>query len=80
MCNTEPGPFMLFAPLNGAFNKLPEGALAKLVANPVDLKKLLMRHIVKGNTEYGDLKSGDYTNMEGEVLKINVSPTGLSIS
>lgn len=78
---TEAGPLMVFAPLNGAFNKLPEGALAKLIASPADLKKLLMRHIVKGNTEYGDLKSGDFTNLEGETLKITVLPgTSKSIS
>lgn len=73
MCCIEPGPFMLFAPLNGAFNKLPEGALAKLIGNPADLKKLLLRHVVKGSIEFGDLKSAELTNLDGGVLKLAVS-------
>lgn len=64
---------MIFAPINDAFRALPEGALAKLIAAPADLRKLLLRHVVKGNTSFNDLKAGELTNLDGSVLKIAVS-------
>lgn len=73
------GPFMLFAPINDAFKSLPEGSVEKLVAAPADLKKLLMRHLIKGNTQLSELKSGDVTNLDGGISKIIVSPAGTSI-
>lgn len=67
---------MLFAPLNDAFKALPEGTVAKLLATPADLRKLLLNHVVKGNTVFGDLKAGDLTNMNGGIIKVMVSSTG----
>ena len=70
----DDGPFMIFIPVNDAFKALPDGALAKLIASPADLKKLLLCHVVKGNTQLSDFKNGGVlTNMGGGTNKIAVS-------
>lgn len=45
------GPFTVFAPLNSAFEKLPEAALADLLKpeNKGSLQKVLTYHVIKGN-------------------------------
>ena len=42
------GPFTVFAPTDEAFAALPEGALEGLLANPVELAKVLTLHVVSG--------------------------------
>lgn len=46
---TEKGPFTVFAPTDEAFAKLPEGTVEKLLANPEQLKKVLLNHVVAGD-------------------------------
>lgn len=79
-CYYTDGPFILFAPTNDAFKALPDGALAKLVAAPADLKKVLSRHVVRTSGRIGDpqvpLKAGDLTNLDGTVLKVVMSASG----
>ena len=70
------GPYTLFAPVNDAFKSLPEGAIAKLTANPADLKKVLLRHVFKGSISASELKTGDLTNIDGGVCKVVVSGPG----
>ncbi|XP_057374806.1 uncharacterized protein SYNPCC7002_A0175-like [Daphnia carinata] len=67
------GPFTLFAPTNDAFKKLPEDSVAKLTANPTELKKFLLHHVVKGNIPVTELKSGDLIAMDGGISRITVS-------
>lgn len=57
---SEPGPFTVFAPSNGAFSKLPAGALQSLTqpANKAKLQGLLAYHVVPGNVMAADLKDG----------------------
>ena len=45
------GPFTVFAPTNGAFNKLPEGTVATLLepANKSTLTNILTYHVLSGN-------------------------------
>lgn len=42
------GPFTMFAPTNDAFAKIPEDALAELLADPEALSVILLRHGVPG--------------------------------
>ena len=42
------GPFTVFAPTDEAFAKLPAGTLDKLIANPEQLKAILLYHVVSG--------------------------------
>jgi uncharacterized surface protein with fasciclin (FAS1) repeats len=46
---TGKGPFTVFAPTDEAFAKLPEGTVEKLLANPEQLKKVLLNHVVAGD-------------------------------
>jgi uncharacterized surface protein with fasciclin (FAS1) repeats len=43
------GPFTVFAPTDDAFAKLPAGTLDKLLANPEQLKAILLYHVVAGD-------------------------------
>jgi len=42
------GPFTVFAPTDAAFARLPAGTLESLLANPAELKKILLYHVVPG--------------------------------
>ena len=42
------GPFTVFAPTDAAFAKLPAGALEGLLANPEQLRAVLLYHVVPG--------------------------------
>lgn len=49
------GPFTVFAPVNGAFDKLPAGTVATLLKpeNKAMLAKILTYHVVAGNIDSG---------------------------
>jgi uncharacterized surface protein with fasciclin (FAS1) repeats len=49
------GPLTLFAPSNAAFKMLGRKRSAALVADPKELKIVLLNHIVKGKYTTGDL-------------------------
>ena len=49
------GPFTVFAPTDEAFAKLPEGALDELIANPEQLKAVLLYHVVEGKVMAADV-------------------------
>ena len=49
------GPFTLFAPSNAAFKMLGRKRSAALIADPKELKVVLLNHIVKGKYTSGDL-------------------------
>lgn len=54
------GPFTVFAPTNGAFDKVPKATLDALLtpAKKADLTKILTYHVVAGNYSSTDLKEG----------------------
>ena len=47
------GPFTVFAPVNSAFDKLPEGTVASLLKpeNKATLSKILTYHVIAGNLD-----------------------------
>ena len=49
------GPFTVFAPTDEAFAKLPEGTVEKLLANPEQLKRVLLYHVASGKVTSGDV-------------------------
>lgn len=70
------GNFTVFAPLDGAFNKLPEDKVTDLVKpeNREYLKKLLLLHVVPGTLTIDDLKKRDTLKTEaGRDIKVDVS-------
>ena len=67
---TKPGPFILFAPTNEAFEKLPPGTFDGLMDNRKnDLANILSFHIVAGSIKSSDLKDGQkLKTLAGEEL------------
>jgi len=60
------GPFTVFAPTNAAFENLPEGVLAALIANPEALTEVLLYHVAEGIA-----KSSDFDKGKNEVEMLN---------
>ncbi|MCB1182255.1 fasciclin domain-containing protein [bacterium] len=69
---TKGGPFTVFAPTDEAFAKLPEGTVAHLLANPEQLKKVLLLHVVSGKVAAADVvKLHEAESLNGEKLTID---------
>jgi transforming growth factor-beta-induced protein len=70
-------PYTLFAPTNEAFEALPEGQLAALLANPQALEQLLLNHLVAGAFESAELvSSGSVTTVAGMLLAVTGASDG----
>lgn len=57
---TNPGPFTVFAPTNGAFDKLPKGTVEGLVKpeKKTDLRRVLQYHVLVSTYQAKDFKDG----------------------
>jgi uncharacterized surface protein with fasciclin (FAS1) repeats len=82
----SPGPFTVFAPNNGAFDKLPAGTVDTLVKpeSKATLTKILTLHVVSGTYTSADLtvmagKGETLTTVEGEMLTPVMENNQLSI-
>ena len=65
------GPFTVFAPTDEAFSKLPAGTLDKLLANPDQLKAILLYHVVSGEvTGAQAAKLASAKSVNGAEIKI----------
>ena len=68
-----PGPFTVFAPTDAAFEKLPEGALEDLLADPEALKQVLLYHVVEGEvTSEQVVGLSEATTVAGIAVPISV--------
>jgi Secreted and surface protein containing fasciclin-like repeats len=71
------GPFTVFAPTDAAFEKLPEGTVAKLLKpeNKDKLISILTYHVVSGKVMSGDIagKKLKTDTVNGAMLKINAT-------
>jgi transforming growth factor-beta-induced protein len=75
------GPFTIFAPTDDAFDNLPDGVLASLLADPGALAEILTYHVVAGSLASGDVVAQSSigtvngasvaVSVEGEVVRIN---------
>jgi len=84
-----PGPFTVFAPTNGAFDKLPKGAVQTLLepANKPALTRVLTYHVVSGRYTAKDLmdaieKGGGKATLksvEGEELTVTRRGASLAV-
>ncbi len=69
----SPGPFTVFAPTDGAFAKLPEGALENLLKDKEQLKAVLLYHVVPGKAMAADVvKMTSAKTAGGAVVPIKV--------
>jgi len=69
------GPYTIFAPSDGAFEKLEKGMMDKLLEpqNRPKLADLLNNHIVSGRIGYQELRDGDkLTTVNGKKLDVQV--------
>ena len=66
------GPFTVFAPTDAAFAKLPPGTLESLLANPAQLKQVLLTHVVAGEYRAAQvLAAGTLKAVNGQELTIS---------
>jgi uncharacterized surface protein with fasciclin (FAS1) repeats len=72
-------PFTVFAPVDGAFAKLPASTTAKLRTDPQALIKLLTYHVVAGRLDPAHVV-GTQRSVEGGELKITRSGGALTVN
>ncbi|AFZ17005.1 fasciclin domain-containing protein [Allocoleopsis franciscana] len=66
------GPFTVFAPVDAAFERMPEGTLEQLLQDIPTLKKILAYHVVPGDVRSDNLVEIDEApTVEGSVLVID---------
>lgn len=66
------GPFTVFAPTDEAFAKLPAGTVEALLANPEQLKKVLLYHVVAGSVMAKDVvKLTSAETLGGQRVTVN---------
>ncbi len=73
-----PGPFTLFAPTNGAFDRLPAGVLDALLRDPAGaLTDVLLGHVAQGEVFAADVASQPTgTTLSGVEVLFNVTDFG----
>ena len=74
------GPYTVFAPTDEAFAKLPEGTVENLLANPDQLRQVLLYHVVPGRVMASDvvgLKSA--TTAQGSDVTIKLADGSVMI-
>lgn len=70
----SPGPKTVFAPVDNAFERLPEGALDRLLEDIPKLKKILTYHVVPGDVRAEDLIEIDEAEtMEGSIIVVDTT-------
>ena len=75
------GPFTVFAPTNAAFDALPEGQLAALLANKEQLAAVLTYHVVAGKVMASDVVNlTSATSVQGEPIAITASADGVKVN
>jgi len=68
------GPYTVFAPTDEAFAKLPEGTVEALLANPDQLREILLYHVVPGNVTASQVITlSSATTAQGSDLNIKVA-------
>eukprot|EP00588_Corethron_pennatum_P032424 CAMPEP_0194349758 /NCGR_PEP_ID=MMETSP0171-20130528/107267_1 /TAXON_ID=218684 /ORGANISM="Corethron pennatum, Strain L29A3" /LENGTH=776 /DNA_ID=CAMNT_0039117249 /DNA_START=92 /DNA_END=2422 /DNA_ORIENTATION=- len=69
------GPFTVFAPTDTAFNDLPAGTLATLLADPVALADILKYHVLLGAVDFSEvvkLAGEEVVTLNGATVSIAV--------
>jgi uncharacterized surface protein with fasciclin (FAS1) repeats len=70
----SPGPYTVFAPVDEAFARLPEGALDALLQDIPKLKKILTYHVVFGDVRTDNLlEIEEAPTVEGSIIVIDTS-------
>jgi uncharacterized surface protein with fasciclin (FAS1) repeats len=74
------GPYTVFAPTDEAFAKLPDGTVEKLLANPDQLREVLLYHVVPGRVMASDVVNlSSATTAQGSDLSIRLADGSVKI-
>ena len=74
------GPFTVFAPTDEAFALLPEGTVENLLANPDELRKILLYHVVPGKVKASQVVDLDSaTTAQGSDISIKIADGSVMI-
>lgn len=78
----EPGPYTVFAPIDDAFDNLPEGAVNRLMQDSGKLSAVVAYHVVPGKFTIEDAArlSSSVTTIEGGDLRVAALPTALTVN
>jgi uncharacterized surface protein with fasciclin (FAS1) repeats len=75
-----PGPFTVFAPNDAAFAKLPAGTIETLLANPDQLREILLYHVVPGKVKAAQVVGLDRaTTAQGQDVRIKVADGSVTV-
>ena len=75
------GPFTVFAPTDEAFANLPAGTVENLLANPEQLKQILLYHVVLGKVTANDVTGlSSATTVQGSDIAIAVKNGSVMIN
>ena len=75
------GPYTVFAPTDEAFAKLPEGTVEELLADPDQLRAILLYHVVPGKVMAADVVSLDSaTTAQGSDVHIMLADGSVKIN
>ncbi len=77
----SPGSFTLFAPTDAAFNALPAGLIADLLADPSgNLTQILLFHVIEGEALSSSLEDGQVIQtLYGADVTISITPDGVFV-
>jgi len=71
---SKPGAYTVFAPTNAAFAKVPKATLNALAKNPVQLKRVLLYHVVAGKVTAAQVvKLRSAKTLAGPTVRIRVT-------
>ncbi len=74
------GPFTVFAPTDEAFAKLPAGTVEHLLANPDQLREILLYHVVPGRVMAADVVGlSSATTAQGSDIMIKLADGSVMI-
>jgi uncharacterized surface protein with fasciclin (FAS1) repeats len=74
------GPFTFFAPTDEAFEKIPPGALRRLLEDRAKLAAILNYHVIPGTLLMQDLHASDSQSRQGGTLTIEADGAGFTIN
>ena len=74
------GPFTFFAPTDEAFEKIPPGALRRLLEDKAKLAAILNFHVMPGAVLMKDLQAQDSQSCQGGTLTIASNEAGFTIN
>jgi len=74
------GPFTFFAPTDEAFEKIPPGALRRLLENKAKIAEILNYHVVPGVLLAADMDARDERSRHGAMLSIAANEAGFTVN